>query len=77
MFGSQGEYRIELDGNFGGGSIIIPLQVFSDAVTTVENALLSRHGQALTSLLTLLGWGAVPGALGELGDGREAHPMLC
>ena len=77
IFGSQGEYRVELDGNFGGGSIIIPLHVPSDAVTVVENALLSRHGQALTSLLTILGWGAVSGAfnLYKLFKEKRGRPL--
>jgi DNA-binding transcriptional ArsR family regulator len=63
MFGSDLDYRIELDGEFQSGSVIIPLHVLTDAVANVENALLSRHGQALSSLLTILGWGAVSGAL--------------
>jgi hypothetical protein len=77
MFGSQGEYRIELDGSFSRGSIIVPLHVFSDAVTTVENALLSKHGQALTSLLTILGWGAVSGAfnLYKLFKEKRGRPL--
>ncbi len=63
MFGSELDYRIELNGQFQSGSVVIPLHVLTDAVATVENALLSRHGQALNSLLTILGWGAVSGAL--------------
>jgi hypothetical protein len=62
MFGSELDYRIELDGQFQTGSVVIPLHVLTDAVAKVENALLSRHGQALSSLLTILGWGAVSGA---------------
>lgn len=77
MFGSQGEYRIELDGSFSRGSIIVPLHVLSDAVTTVENALLSRHGQALTSLFTMLGWGLAPGAfnLYKLFKEKRGRPL--
>ena len=63
MFGSELDYRIELDSSIQTGSIVIPLNVLTDAVGKAENALLSRHGQALSSLLTILGWGAVSGAL--------------
>jgi len=62
MFGSELDYRIELDSQFQTGSVVIPLHILTDAVAKVENALLSRHGQALSSLLTILGWGAVSGA---------------
>ena len=62
MFGSELDYRIELDSQFQTGSVVIPLHILTDAVAKVENALLSRHGQALSSLLMILGWGAVSGA---------------
>lgn len=48
--------------NFQTGSVVIPLHILTDAVAKVENALLSRHGQARSSLLTILEWGAVSGA---------------
>lgn len=62
IFGSDLDYRIELDSQFQTGSIVIPLHVFTDTVAKAEDVILSRHGQALSSLLTILGWGAVSGA---------------
>jgi hypothetical protein len=60
MFGSDADYRAELDGNFGRGSIVVPLHFVTDAVQAAENFLLSKEVQALANLVTLLGFGFGP-----------------
>jgi hypothetical protein len=63
MLGSGAEYRAELDGNFGRGSIVVPLQFVTESLQVAENFLLSKEVQALANLITLLGFGLGPMAL--------------
>jgi hypothetical protein len=63
MFGSRFNHRIELDSRFDHGSIVIPLHIASEVMKAAEDALASKGAQALSTLMSILGWGAIPGGL--------------
>src|SRR5271165_4865204 len=56
MFGSEYEHKIQLDESFQSGSVVIPLHIFASVVQQAEAVLNSKGGQALSSLMTMLGF---------------------
>jgi hypothetical protein len=63
MFGSTFDHRLELDERFRAGSIVIPLHIIFNAIEHAEALLASRGAQALSTLMSILGWGFAPAGL--------------
>lgn len=63
VFGSEYNHKIQLDTGFRHGSIVIPLHIVSEAIDHAETILASTGFQALSTLMSILGWGAVPAVL--------------
>jgi hypothetical protein len=63
LFGSEYDHKVELDEGFRSGSIVIPLHIFSEVVNHAEDILATKGMQALATLMSILGWGALPAYL--------------
>jgi hypothetical protein len=63
LFGSEYDHKVELDEGFRGGSIVVPLHIFSEVVNRAEDILATKGMQALATLMSILGWGALPAYL--------------
>jgi hypothetical protein len=62
-FGSRYDHRLEIDGSFQPGSLIVPLHIASQLFADARTFLDSRGAQELSTLMSILGWGAIPGTV--------------
>jgi len=63
LYGSNFDHRLELDASIRGGSVIIPLHIFSAVLQQAESGLLTPGVQALANLMSILGFGVGPAAI--------------
>ena len=62
-FGARYDHRLEVDSGFRQGSLIVPLHIISEVVNSARTWLDSKGAQELSTLMSILGWGAVPGTV--------------
>jgi hypothetical protein len=56
LYGDSVHIQVEVDADFDTGSLIVPVHILYDGLRIAENVLTSKPANALTNLLTILGF---------------------